>query len=330
MATVTAPPRPVPGDLPARRVAEALFPDATIQYVDGFEAMADLLDGFDDQRPSTCGAYVARYLMGPLGHPLHDGVPTVREDYLAFLAGTVLDPDEARAVESARAAADEAGLDDAAARERFGDAWYRWPLRTSGDPTAIGTSPAGTARIMAVASGGTLVTLPIAARDPDGTVRLTEATWEALLDLIVDGMTAWGLHLVVNYDADDLLDPTSPAYTADALGGPDPLGTIPLDRWGVGHFAGVGAIWRAADGSRWFLLLDTYRDRGFSRYEPQPAELVRRAAVRSDGRDGGLLLILPREHLAAATEAMDRLGLSPRMWGNGSPEPEGWTWEAGR
>src|SRR6185295_11942904 len=65
--------RAVPRGLRPRRIAEALFPDAAIHYVAGFDAMADLLDGFADQRPSTCGAYVARYVLGPLGFAVHDG-----------------------------------------------------------------------------------------------------------------------------------------------------------------------------------------------------------------------------------------------------------------
>jgi len=133
--------RAVPRGLPPRRIAEALFPDAAIHYVAGFDAMADLLDGFADQRPSTCGAYVARYVLGPLGFAVHDGIPTTREDYLAFLAGTVLDPEEAATVEAARADADREGLDDPTAAARFGDAWYGWPLRVSGDLTVVGTSP---------------------------------------------------------------------------------------------------------------------------------------------------------------------------------------------
>jgi hypothetical protein len=322
--------RAVPAGYPPRRVAEALFPGAAIHYVDGFDAMADLLDGFADQRPSTCGAYVARYLLGPLGFPVNDGIATTREDYLAFLAGTVLDPEEAATVDAARAVADVEGLDDTTAAARFGDAWYRWPLRVSDDLAAVGTSPTGTARVIATASNGALATLPMAARDAAGAVKLTDTAWDGLLDLFVEHIRDWRVQAVVNYDSDDLLDPTASAYTADALRGPNATAAIPLDRWGVGHFAGVGAEWRAADDRRWLLLLDTYRGRGFDRYEPQPADLVRNALIRSDGRDGGILLILPREHLRAATEAVRALGLEPRMWGNGSPEPDGWAWALGR
>ena len=61
-----------------------------------------------------------------------------------------------------------------------------------------------------------------------------------------------------------------------------------------------------------------------------PAESLRRAIVREDGRSGGLLLVLPRASLDAAVAAIRDIGLDIRVWGNGSLEPEGWTWELGR
>ena len=320
----------MPGGLPPRRIADALFHDSDIRYVTQFEAMADLLDSFDDQRPATCGAYVVRYLLPPLGHPRNDGVSTTREDYLAWLAGTVIEDDEVAPANEARVAAQRLGLTDEEALDRFGPAFYAWPLRASTDPAVVGTSPTGTARIIAVVSGGSLVTLPVPARDRTGAIRLTETAWDGLLDLMAERIDDWRIHAIANYESDQLLDPTSAAYTAPALTSPDPSASIPLDRWGVGHFAGIGAVWRATDGRRWMLLLDTYRDRGFARYQPQPAELVRRALVRTDGRDGGLLLVLPREVLVAATAAVEALGLEIRMWGNGSSEPEGWAWGPGR
>jgi len=78
------------------------------------------------------------------------------------------------------------------------------------------------------------------------------------------------------------------------------------------------------------LLLDTYKARGFQGYEPQPAELLRRGLVREDGREGGLLVVLPREQLDEVRAAIEALGLEIRMWSNGSLEPEGWRWELGR
>jgi hypothetical protein len=42
------------------------------------------------------------------------------------------------------------------------------------------------------------------------------------------------------------------------------------------------------------------------------------------------LLVIRHDALDAAREAIVGLGLQIRMWGNGSLEPEGWTWELGR
>jgi hypothetical protein len=76
-------------------------------------------------------------------------------------------------------------------------------------------------------------------------------------------------------------------------------------------------------------LLDTYKHRGFEGYQPQPAELMRRAMVRTDGREGGMLLIVPRWHVAEAESLLAGFGIPERMWSNGSLEPDDWTWHPG-
>lgn len=322
--------RPVPVGAPPRRIAEILFPGVAVHHVAGWPAIADVFDALDDQRPATCGAYATRYLLGPLGHPRHDGVDTTREDYLAHLAGTVIETDELADARAARATVVELGLDDAAAIERFPRTWYGWPVRSSDDDVITGTSPTGTARAIAVASDGALVTLPVPARRADGSVALTPERFDALLDLIEANLTPWNVHAIANLEVDQLLDATSAAYGPDSLAGPDPDAAIPREAWGVGHFVGLGAFWRAADGRRWVLLLDTYKARGFNAYVPQPAEALRRAIVREDGREGGLLLVLPRAALDEVQAAVASLNLQVRMWGNGSLEPEGWAWALGR
>ena len=322
--------RPVPGGRPARDVVEAVFPGARVSYVEYWPEIADALDSFQDQRPATCGAYAARYLLAPLGYATSDGVDTTREDYLAYLAGTVIDHDEMREVEAVREAVAAAGLSDDEAIRRYPRTWYGWPLRSSDDEPILGTSPTGIARAVSLGSAGALVTLPVPSRDPAEDVLLTPERFDELLDLLETHLRDWGVHPIANIEVDQLLDATSDAYSAEALAGADPEASIPLERWGVGHFVGVGALWRAADGRRWVLLLDTYKTRGFDGYVPMPAESLRRAVVREDGRDGGLLLVLGRDALGEAREALERLGLDIRMWGNGSLEPEGWIWELGR
>jgi hypothetical protein len=322
--------REPPGAQPARRVVEAIFPQANVTYVDGWAAIADVFDRLEDQRPATCGAYATSYLLAPLGYRTADGVDTTREDYLAYLAGTVIEQDELEDVRRAAADAEAAGLSDAEAIERFPRTWYGWPLRSSDDDAITGTSPTGTARAISLGSGGDLVTLPVPARDAEGDVVLTAERFGALLDLVEAHLDDWRIHPIANLEVDQLIDATSDAYRPEALAGPDPESTIPRERWGVGHFVGIGALWRDAAGRRWVLLLDTYKARGFSGYVPMPADSLRRAIVREDGRTGGLLLVMPRTSLDAAAAAIGDLGLEIRMWGNGSLEPEGWGWSLGR
>lgn len=321
--------RDVPGGLPPRRIVEALFPEAEIRYVDRFEAIADAFDRLDDQRPSTCGVYAARYLLAPSGFARHDGVDATREDYLAWLAGTVLEPDEVGPAEAARSEVRVLRITDEDALERFPRTFYRWPLRVSDDPTVAGTSAAGVARAVGIASGGALVTLPLPGRLADGEVALTEERMAALHDLLAAQLDRWRVHPIANYQANQLLDPTSSEYGRLGVAGVAGVAELPPDTWRVGHFAGVAALWTAANGERWVLLLDSYKSRGWSGYEPQPVELLRRGLVRSDGREGGLLLVLPREHLEAAHASVRSIGLEPRMWNNGSLEPEDWSWELG-
>ncbi len=311
-------------------MVEAIFPDADVAYVHGWAAIADAFDRLEDQRPATCGAYATSYLLAPLGYRTADGVDTTREDYLAYLAGTVIEQDELDDVGRVKAAAEAAGLSDSEAIERFPRTWYGWPLRSSDDDAITGTSPTGTARAIALGSGGELVTLPVPARDRAGGEILTPGRFDALLDLIETHLDDWQVHPIANLEVDQLLDATSDAYDAEALASADPASTIPRERWGVGHFVGIGAFWRDGASRRWVLLLDTYKARGFSGYVPMPAESLRRAVVREDGRTGGLLLVLPRAALDAAGKAFADLGLEIRIWGNGSLEPEGWEWSLGR
>ena len=322
--------RRLPGGAPSRRAIETIFPGARPTYVEGWERIADLFDTFDDQRPATCGAYATRYLLAPLGFPEADGVDTTREDYLAHLAGTVIEGTELEDVRTASDAVAAEGLSDAEAIDRFPRTWYGWPLRSSNDDAITGTSPTGVARAIALGSDGALATLPVPSRRPDRAVAFTPEPFAALLDLLEANVAAWGVHPIANLEVDQLLDATSDAYEAATLAGPDPDAAIPRERWGVGHFVGIGAFWRDPTGRRWTLLLDTYKARGFDGYVPMPAESLRRALVREDGRDGGLLLVMRRGALDDARRTIEDLDLDVRMWGNGSLEPDGWEWSIGR
>ena len=308
----------------------ALFPGEQIALVQGVDEMARRFDRLANQRPSTCGAFALSYLLPALGFQNRDGHDLSAEDYLAHLAAVVI---EEREVEPSRTVAQRVArgeLSEAEALERFGRIWYRYPVRASADPVAQGTSPTGIARAVALGSNGRLASLPVPGRDEGGGVALDPPRWDALFDLLAPRLSRWRLHVIFHYESDQLLDPRSPEYTPERLREPGSADRLPRDHWGVGHFAGLAGLWRRANGERWLLLFDTYKERGFNGYQPQPAELMRRGLVREDGRGGGALLVLPSERVGEAARAIRALGIEPRMWSNGSPEPDDWQWQLGR
>lgn len=311
----------------AERLA-GIFPGRELRLVDALDRMAARFDGLPDQRPCTCGAFTLSYLLEPLGFTDHAEVSLRAEDYLAHLAGVTIEEWEVAPSEAVAARVAAGELTEAQAIAAHPTTWYRFPMRHSSDPAVVGTSPSGIGRAIALGTEGALVSLPIASRLADGTVQLTEERWAELLRLLAARTAAWRWHAILNFQLVEILKPDDPAYTLENLRAPDPTALVPFDDWDVGHFVGIGGIWTEPD--PWVLLLDTYKGRGFAGYQPQPAELVRRGLVRRDGRGGGIQLVLPRASLDEALGEVGALGLEPRMWHNGSPEPEDWAWRPGR
>ena len=310
-----------------------IFPDERITFVTRVDGMAARFDALADQRPATCGAYALSYLLEPLGFARRGELDLRDEDALAHLAGVVIEDDEVEPSEAVSARVRSGELSEAEALERFRRVWYRYPVRASNDPVISGTSPMGVARAIAVGTGGGLGTIPIPGRrggSGDGEVQLTVDRWEALFDLLAGRIDAWGPHVIFNYEVDRLLKPNDPGYTAAALRSADATERLARDDWHVGHFAGLAGLWRRPWGERWLILFDTYKERGFDGYQPQPAELMRQGLVRQDGRGGGLLLVLDADRLAEGIRAVEGLGLAIGPWSNGSPDPDDWQWRPGR
>lgn len=305
-----------------------LFPSQKLLVVNQFDEIRKNFDGLPDQRPCTCGAFALMYLFGPLGFASHEGNDLLAEDYLAHLANVVVEGDELVISEAIRVLVSRGLLTEREARISFPKSWYRYPVQSSLNEAELGTSPSGVARAIALGTQGALVSLPIPARRSDGSIQLSESIWNQLLNLLASNIDIWNWHAIFNYQLTSTLDPTHPTYTIENLQLEDPTSVIPLDDWDAGHFVGVGGLWTGSN-QPWLLLLDSAKHRGFNGYQPQPGELLRRGLVRSDGRGGGVHLILESKHLQRAHRELIALGIEFAMWSNGSPEPTDWAWKLG-
>jgi Family of unknown function (DUF6885) len=280
---------------------EELFPGDDLPLPAHIGELIRLHAPLADQRPATCGAYVLTYVLPAHGFTHVDGESLGAEDFMAHLAQVTID-----------------------ARED--PSTYRFAMHASADRSRVGTSPDGVARAVEVATSGRLAAIPVPGRGTLGQPQLDSERWNALLDLIEGRFLDGGADVIFNYEANQLLDARDDAYCVENLRRPEAKNRIPLDRWGVGHFAPMAALWKRPTGERWMALLNSFKDRGFAGVEPQPAELMRRAVVREDGRGGGVLLIVPGAEAAQLERKIESINLELAMWDNGSLPPADWRW----
>ena len=288
-----------------RKLLREVFPDDEIDLPPHANELLRLHAPLPDQRPATCGAYVLTYVLPAGGFTQLDGVSLGAEDYMAHLAGVTINLSEDRAT-------------------------YRFPMHATADPSQVGTSPEGVARAIAIATNRRLATIPVPGRSSDGAPQLEGRAWDSLLDLVSPRFLAGTLDVIFNYESDQLLAARDDAYNEQNLGRGDAAQVIPRDSWGVGHFAPMVALWHRPSGERWMVLLNSFKARGFAGVEPQPAELMSRAVVRQDRRQGGVLLVAPASEAERLEPEIQATGLEIRMWDNGSPAPDDWRWSRSR
>jgi len=307
------------------RLAQA-FPGEDLVLPPHLDQVLAIHSKLGDQRPATCGAYALSYLLPARGFERLEGHSLADEDYMAHLAAVTIEAREVTESDEVAARVARGELTEAEARRRHPHTWYRFPMSSSADPAEVGTSAGGVARAISLGSAGRLATVPVPGRRADGLPQLDAVAWERLLDTVEDEFAAGGVDVLFNYDTDQVLGARDPAYSAANLRRPDAASVIPLDHWGVGHFVPLIGALRRPGGDRWLVILNSFKERAFSACEPQPAELMRRAVIREDGRGGGVLLVVPAERRTSWVERVEAAGLAVGTWSNGSREPADWRW----
>jgi hypothetical protein len=243
------------------------------------------------QKDNLCGAFWAALALRASGITEWDGEP-VDQDLVALRAGTILPPGP------------PATSVPPGATPRLD---YRVALPVSDAPESSGTDPAALVEVVEAASGGALRAVPLRGR---WTAERAEALVERARSLGPD------TRLIANLRTGPLWGSRpAPEQLLAHLAG-EPVAPPPAD-WDVGHFVALAALLRGAGGSL-VVVRDSYPSLGWDAHHLQPPAALAAALQRGDGREGGILVVVPAD-AAAATErlALD-LGLELGAWDNGT------------
>ena len=272
------------------------------------------------QKENTCGPYNLTCLLRGTGFVSHGG-NVIDEDYLASLARTNILLEDEEISEAVKRKVKLGILTEEQAERRFREVVYKFKLPATSLESELGTSVQGLAEACVAATDGKVVPFPLPSIGKNSQELFTRDRFQQLIKLVFENRQRWGAQVILNYRADKLLNMNSPEYTFfNVVANFDDEKRFGNDPWPVGHFVTLAGLIRAVKMDRYALLLrDAYKNKGFQGYHIQPLEAVRRALIRNDGREGGILLLVKAELADEARKALERLGLVISVWDNGSP-----------
>jgi hypothetical protein len=251
----------------------------------GPAALAADYDAELPQKDQLCGCFWGCLALRAFG------VTEIDQDAVAHAAGTVLmggDP-----------------LQWLPPGETTNRADYRLELPPTDDPAAAGTGTSSLAGAIERLGAGRVSVVPVAGPWSADTVvalleRCLSTTPEAVLIANVRTGPLWTTR-------------PSPVLLLSALAG-DAV-DAPSCEWDEGHFLSLFALVRGTGGAL-IGLRDTYRSLGWHGHHLQPPSAVAAALNRGDGREGGVLCVVPSASAASLRDALSSFDL--RMWDNGS------------
>lgn len=248
---------------------------------------AQLATAPTQQKDFLCGSFCTSRILHELGIEDWDGEP-VDQDLVALRAGgTVPDPRLPAVVPPG-----------AVSRPGY---LFELPIAPLDE---AGTSPGGLIRVVESASGGRLSAIPM------------RGGWTAEhVERAIDGAGSLGARLIANLDTARLWGSHPPvAQLLAELDGQEVAGPPP--DWQTGHFVELATLVRGRRGSL-VVVRDTYPTLGLDGYHLQPPRTVAEALLRGDGREGGVLAVVPRDVADQATALARELGLDVDLWNNG-------------
>jgi hypothetical protein len=240
------------------------------------------------QKDNLCGPFQAARVLRDAGIVSWDG-DELDQDLIALRAGSVL-PEV------------EEGPQVPPGAVNFRD--YRFELPRAA-PAEAGTSAGGLVEAIEGAAAGALRCIPV------------RGSWDAdTVERLLDTAPALGARLLANIRTGPLWGSRPPLEALLAALDGEEI-EAPAADWDVGHFVELSRTVRGRGGSL-VLVVDTYPSLGWMARHLQPPSAVAAALNRGDGREGGVLVVVPSDAAGDAEALAHDLSLDIGLWDNGT------------
>lgn len=281
-----------------------------IRMLKSIQRLNGTFSSLKDQKSETCGPYsllkIAQSLETKSEYDLS-------EDIMAKLSGTTISRDEYELSRKLKGKSEDE-LDD-----RTREVFYPLEMKFSDREEELGTSAVGVLEAARKVLGNQYSAKPFfAARNNE--VNLTSEAFRKVGELIWENLQKTDLNIILNLQVDLTCSNAFLKTPVDLFEFLSREECMELDDWSVGHFvvlAGMIKKYSESGHEFYYVLQDNYKSRGMSGYIFQPAESLRNALIRNDGKEGGFIVIYhaSRQDIGKDLESC----LTPGIWDNGTP-----------
>ncbi len=280
-----------------------------------FSTIHEEFSKMEDQKKELCGPFTLAYLLRGIGFKKMEK-NEIYQDYAASIARVNITLEEAKRWREITSSIKKGLMSREEAEEKFEEVLYDFELPVTKDPKEAGCSTEGLKFACESITDWRIAVIPIPSRGDK--IYFTRDRFIKLIELLKELRSA-NIEVIANYNTGKLLDVEDRSYNLVNIILRD-SSFFPLSKWVAGHFVNLAGFWEfEGNKDTHAIIRDTHKRFGFQGYHLQPLENFRKALIRDDGREGGLLILVPDENQMKVEEGILDLGLPLRILDNGSP-----------
>lgn len=287
------------------------WPGIEIRLANRFSELHRVFESLEDQKSETCGPYSILKIYRSLNSEQNEDLT---EDRIAQICGTVISTEEEEISSKLR------GISHAALDKDTREKFYPLEMLVSDDEKEQGTSAEGVQKAAEIIFGSGYRVIPFFGSRKNEE-NITSKRFSDFSNFLWDRISDLPLNMIFNVQVDLLCSNSSIKDRETLVEFLNSTDCTELDDWKVGHFVILAGMIRVSSlgGQRYFYILqDNYKGRGWSGYLFQPEHQLRKAMMRNDQKEGGMILIYPVSEESTFEDRMHGI-FEKGIWDNGTP-----------